>query len=47
MDLVAILNSTLCAHEISYVGNIIFIHCMSVCDFVLILLTDFELDAKT
>ena len=35
-----------CDHEHFYVGHIVLIQCMFVCDFVLIRLTDFKLEAK-
>ena len=37
----------LCDNEKFYVGHIVWIQCMSICDFVLIRFTDFELEAKT
>ena len=43
MDLLAILNSVVK----KIVGYIVWTQCMSICNFVLIQLTDFELDAKT
>ncbi len=36
-----------CNHDNFYVRHIVLIQCMSVCDFVFIRLTDFELEAKT
>ena len=44
LNVAAILNSAI---MIFYVGHIVCIQCMSIYDFVLIRLTDFELESKT